>query len=67
MAASRRAERLAGIAAWALPLALYVRTTAPTVYGGTSHFRLVSDTLRLCGVFLRNWRQILVGPDIKVS
>ena len=28
-----RAERLCGVAAWALPLLLYVRTMAPTVYG----------------------------------
>ncbi len=28
-----RAERLGGVAAWALPLLLYVRTMAPTVYG----------------------------------
>lgn len=32
----------------------------PTVYAGEpSHFRLVSDTFRLSGVFLRHWRQIL--------
>ena len=31
--ATRWAERVAGVAAWALPLALYVRTAAPTVYG----------------------------------
>jgi len=29
----RVGERLAGLGAWALPLALYLRTTAPTVYG----------------------------------
>ena len=35
----------------------------PTVYGGgTSHFRYLTDTLRLTGVFLRHWRRILAGP-----
>ena len=33
----------------------------PTVYGGSrSHFRSVTDTLRLARVFLRHWRGILV-------
>src|SRR5215472_4385588 len=31
--ATRWAERTAGVAAWALPLLLYARTAAPTVYG----------------------------------
>jgi hypothetical protein len=35
----------------------------PTVYEGeASHFRYLTDTLRLAGVFLRHWRRILAGP-----
>jgi len=34
----------------------------PTVYGtSVSHFRSVGDTLALCRVFARHWRQILAG------
>ncbi len=34
----------------------------PTVYNGApSHFRVLGDTLRLSGVFLRHWRAILWG------
>ena len=34
----------------------------PTVYEGEeSHFRHVTDTLRLCAVFLRHWRRIVVS------
>ncbi len=49
-AAAARGFRIAGVA-------------IPTVYEGeASHFRYISDTLDLTGVFLRHWRPILRGP-----
>lgn len=48
-AAAARGCRIAGVA-------------IPTVYEGeASHFRYISDTLDLAGVFLRHWRPILLG------
>lgn len=36
----------------------------PTLYGGArSHFRSLSDTLLLAGVFARYWRRIVGGPE----
>lgn len=48
--AARRGFRLAAV-------------PVPTVYNGSpSYFRHIADTLRLAGVFLRHWREVLGGP-----
>jgi glycosyltransferase involved in cell wall biosynthesis len=37
--------------------------TVPTVYDGApSHFRYGADTLAIASVFMRHWREILLGP-----